>query len=74
MQTVKRPDVHSAPAKQQQPMGFREFNHCVDILLGGLPGIGHTAQPTTDKQTTEMAPLACTCWDHSRDFPGQQAA
>ncbi|UTV30762.1 hypothetical protein [Photobacterium atrarenae] len=73
MQTVKRSEVNPAPAKQQRPMGFSEFNHCVDVLLGRSPGTGHATQTTAAKLDRAPSP-ASACWEHNRYFSGQQAA
>ncbi|OLQ73216.1 hypothetical protein BIT28_25705 [Photobacterium proteolyticum] len=46
--TPKKPQQNRA---QQQPMGFSEFNHCIDILFSGLPSLSRTQQSGTDEAT-----------------------
>lgn len=62
--------VPNTPSKkaQQQPMGFSEFNHCIDILLSGLPSLSRTQQSSTDETT------ASAIWHSDSELISHQAA
>ncbi|MEJ2763630.1 hypothetical protein VV869_06565 [Photobacterium sp. MCCC 1A19761] len=82
MQTLTRSNDNPAPEKQQRPMGFSEFNYCIDILLGhspaNVPGSVQTIPAAKTAQAIPQATLsttpACRCWNSPYHFAGSQAA
>ncbi|UXI03320.1 hypothetical protein [Photobacterium sp. TY1-4] len=82
MQTLTRSNDNPAPEKQQRPMGFSEFNHCIDILLGhGIANGPDSVQIIPAAKTTPSAPRttpsttsACHSWNSPDHFAGSQAA
>lgn len=52
----------------QRPMGFSEFNHCIDILLPGLPGITRT------QQASHLEAAGSDLWRTDTGFDNHQAA
>lgn len=55
-------------SSHQKPMGFSEFNHCIDILLPGLPGITRT------QQANHLEAARSNLWETDTSFANHQAA